>query len=61
VIPIDGDHQFQLMATTSHNAYRLKLDGPSIRKTKAANAEAAILFEVKKIENKPYGRPSRPN
>jgi DNA replication protein DnaC len=23
-----------------HNAYRLKLDGPSIRKTKAANAEA---------------------
>jgi len=24
-----------------HNAYRLKLDGPSIRKTKAANAEVA--------------------
>jgi DNA replication protein DnaC len=26
-----------------HNAYRLKLDGPSIRKTKAATAEAAAL------------------
>jgi DNA replication protein DnaC len=26
-----------------HNAYRLKLDGPSIRKTKAAPAEAAAL------------------
>ena len=25
-----------------HNAYRLKLDGPSMRKTKAANAEAAM-------------------
>jgi DNA replication protein DnaC len=25
-----------------HNAYRLKLDGPSIRKTKAVNGEAAI-------------------
>jgi DNA replication protein DnaC len=26
-----------------HNAYRLNLDGPSIRKIKAANAEAAVL------------------
>jgi DNA replication protein DnaC len=26
-----------------HNAYRLTLDGPSIRKIKAANAEAAVL------------------
>jgi DNA replication protein DnaC len=25
-----------------HNAYRLKLDGPSIRKTKAVNAQAAV-------------------
>jgi IstB-like ATP binding protein len=25
-----------------HNAYRLKLDGPSIRKTKATNAEVAM-------------------
>lgn len=25
-----------------HNAYRLKLDGPSIRKTKAVNADAAV-------------------
>jgi DNA replication protein DnaC len=29
-----------------HNAYRLKLDGPSIRKTKAANAEAAVSDTV---------------
>jgi len=26
-----------------HNAYRLNLDGPSIRKIKAANAQAAVL------------------
>jgi DNA replication protein DnaC len=26
-----------------HNAYRLNLDGPSIRKIKAANAAAAVL------------------